>query len=162
MGDSAAGKGLAGMGPDVGKAAGIDKSANGWKGVAGPGFGTRWANNHRHQTGGVLSWWAIDLHPDLPACAGCGLCCHLVVELRPDDRVPEELIAWREGAACMDQRGDGACVALDPATLLCTIYDSRPQTCRDFARGSGLCRVMVSRQGAKAPSPVPALGHGVV
>jgi uncharacterized protein len=40
----------------------------------------------------------------------------------------------------MDQRGDGACAALDPDTLLCTIYDQRPQVCRDFARGSTLCR----------------------
>jgi Fe-S-cluster containining protein len=40
----------------------------------------------------------------------------------------------------MDQRGDGACVALDPATLLCTIYADRPQTCRDFNRGETLCR----------------------
>lgn len=54
-----------------------------------------------------------------------------------------ELVAVREGVRCMDQHGDGACVALDPATRLCTIYDRRPQTCRDFARGSGLCREIV-------------------
>jgi Fe-S-cluster containining protein len=40
----------------------------------------------------------------------------------------------------MDQRGDGACVALDAATHLCTIYEQRPQTCRDFNRGEALCR----------------------
>ncbi len=44
----------------------------------------------------------------------------------------------------MDQRGDGACVALDPLTALCTLYESRPQTCRDFARGSTLCRQVLS------------------
>lgn len=83
------------------------------------------------------------LPADLPACAGCGLCCHLVVALRPGDDVPAELVAVREGVRCMDQHGDGACVALDPATRLCTIYERRPQTCRDFARGSGLCREIV-------------------
>ncbi len=75
-----------------------------------------------------------------PACAGCGRCCHLVVELRAgDEAVPAEYRVWHDGVACMDQRGDGACAALDPATSLCTIYDRRPQTCRDFARGGELC-----------------------
>ena len=76
---------------------------------------------------------------DLPACAGCGRCCHLVVELRAGDLVPAEMIAVHAGARCMDQHGDGACVALDRATRLCTIYDARPQTCRDFNRGEALC-----------------------
>jgi Fe-S-cluster containining protein len=84
-------------------------------------------------------------HPDLPPCAGCGRCCHLVVELRAGDVVPEEFVAEREGARCMDQRGDGACVALDPVTKLCTIYDSRPQTCRDFTRGEAICRRILGR-----------------
>jgi uncharacterized protein len=74
-----------------------------------------------------------------------------VVELGADDRVPEELVAVREGVRCMDQHGDGACVALDPVTRLCTIYDQRPRTCRDFARGSSLCRTILAR-GAAAPA----------
>ena len=82
----------------------------------------------------------ITSHPDLPPCAGCGRCCHLVVELRPEDLVPEEFAIVRGGTRCMDQRGDGACVALDPLTMLCTIYSTRPQTCRDFNRGEALCR----------------------
>ncbi|WP_257785158.1 YkgJ family cysteine cluster protein [Lacunisphaera limnophila] len=87
----------------------------------------------------------MDLHPDLPACAGCGRCCHLVVELRPGDVVPEQLVAEHAGVRCMDQRGNGACVALDPVTLLCTIYETRPQTCRDFHRGETLCRRILGR-----------------
>jgi len=63
-----------------------------------------------------------------------------VVELRPDDCVPADFVVEREGALCMDQQADGSCVALDRATRLCTIYDSRPQTCRDFQRGASLCR----------------------
>jgi hypothetical protein len=70
---------------------------------------------------------------DIPACAGCGRCCHLVVELRAGDRVPEEFVVEHAGVRCLDQRGD-------LRTRLCTIYDTRPQTCRDFARGSDLCR----------------------
>ena len=81
---------------------------------------------------------------ELPACAGCGRCCHLVVELAPGDHaVPEEFVVEREGARCMDQRGNGACMALDPATNLCTIYELRPQVCRDFARGSAICQNLV-------------------
>jgi len=62
-----------------------------------------------------------------------------VVELRPTDIVPDHLVADRNGVACMDQQSDGACVALDTATRLCTIYVQRPQTCRDFQRGEALC-----------------------
>lgn len=62
------------------------------------------------------------------------------MELRPGDHVPEAYVAEREGERFLDQRGDGACVALDPETKLCTIYDTRPQTCRDFNRGEPLCR----------------------
>lgn len=88
---------------------------------------------------------SIDLHPDLPACAGCGRCCHWVVELRPGDVVPEEFVVDRNGARCLDQRSDGACVALDPKSMLCTIYETRPQTCRDFHRGESLCRTVPGR-----------------
>jgi Fe-S-cluster containining protein len=63
-----------------------------------------------------------------------------VVELRKGDRVREDFVVEHAGVRCMDQRGDGACIALDLLTRLCTIYDTRPQTCRDFARGSDLCR----------------------
>ncbi|MDI1318951.1 MAG: YkgJ family cysteine cluster protein [bacterium] len=89
------------------------------------------------------------LPDDLPACAGCGLCCHLVVELRPGDLIAEELVAVREGVRCMDQHANGACVALDPVTRLCTIYETRPQTCRDFTRGEALCRRTVAEYSAR-------------
>ncbi len=83
---------------------------------------------------------------DLPACAGCGVCCHLLVELGPgDEDVPEELVVEHGGVRCLEQQGDGACVALDPATRLCTIYERRPQVCRIFERGSGLCRKVVDQ-----------------
>jgi Fe-S-cluster containining protein len=86
---------------------------------------------------------------DLPACAGCGSCCHLVVQLTPGiDDIPGWLTVEHDGVACMDQRGNGACVALDPLTRLCTIYERRPKTCRDFARGEALCRRTVSNAAA--------------
>jgi Fe-S-cluster containining protein len=85
----------------------------------------------------------------LPSCAGCGKCCHLLVELASgDDRVPAHLVVEHAGVRCMDQQGDGACMALHEVTRLCTIYEDRPQVCRDFERGSTLCRtVLVGRAG---------------
>jgi Fe-S-cluster containining protein len=68
-----------------------------------------------------------------------------VVELRAGDVVPEAYVVEHDGARCMEQRGDGACVALDPMTQLCTIYEDRPQTCREFNRGEALCRQILSR-----------------
>ena len=75
-----------------------------------------------------------------------------MVELRAGDGVPEEFIVEHAGARCMDQRGNGACVALDPFTSLCSIYAARPQTCRDFNRGESLCRrVLASGRNLIAP-----------
>jgi uncharacterized protein len=91
---------------------------------------------------------------DLPACRGCGKCCHLVVVLDPAaDDVPEEFVVEHSGLRCMDQHADGACVALDGATQLCTIYDRRPQVCRDFNRGDSLCRrAVLGKRGSLAPT----------
>ena len=79
----------------------------------------------------------------VPACAGCGRCCHLTVELDANDEVPERFVVSYEGGRLMDQHGNGACVALDPATRLCTIYEQRPAVCRAFERGSDLCRAVL-------------------
>jgi len=93
---------------------------------------------------------AID---DLPPCVSCGNCCHLLVELSPRDDVPEELVVEHDGIRCMEQQGDGACVALDPVSRLCTIYERRPQVCREFNRGESLCRRAVfGRRGSLAPA----------
>ena len=82
----------------------------------------------------------------IPACAGCGRCCHQVVELVAGvDQVPEAWVVEHDGLRCLEQRGDGACVALDPVTRLCTIYDHRPQVCREFERGSELCVKVLAR-----------------
>ncbi len=73
-----------------------------------------------------------------------------MVELRKGDCVPAEFVVLREGIRCMDQQADGACVALDPVTHLCTIYESRPWVCRTFRRGGALCRLWLAPALAKA------------
>lgn len=90
--------------------------------------------------------------PEIPACAGCGKCCHLVVELRDGDDVPEALVVEHAGVRCMDQRANGACVALDPETFYCTVYAQRPQVCRDFQRGSDLCLTILRKYGVIRPA----------
>lgn len=97
----------------------------------------------------------------VPACAGCGICCHLVVELTPGiDSVPEEYVVEHDGVRCMDQHGDGACVALDRDSRLCTIYERRPKACRDFARSGPLCRAAVAKAlGELAHGRGPAKGQ---
>ena len=72
------------------------------------------------------------------------------MELSSTDDVPEAFVAVHDGIRCMDQEGDGTCVALDPATKLCTIYERRPETCRTFNRGSELCRRVLTRYGLLA------------
>ncbi len=61
------------------------------------------------------------------------------------DIVPDEFVVEHDGVRCMEQRGNGACVALDPVTRLCTIYDRRPKACRDFKRAEALCIKVVAR-----------------
>ena len=73
-----------------------------------------------------------------------------MVELRAGDVVPERFVVEHDGARCMEQHGDGACVALDPVTRLCTIYECRPLTCREFNRGETLCRRILGRPAAAA------------
>ncbi|OOZ39331.1 zinc/iron-chelating domain-containing protein [Solemya pervernicosa gill symbiont] len=74
-------------------------------------------------------------------CDSCdAACCRLQVILVDDNRVPEtmtEQSSW--GGEVMLRRDDGWCTALDRTTMLCTIYDDRPQICRDFEMGSVEC-----------------------
>jgi Fe-S-cluster containining protein len=82
----------------------------------------------------------------IPECAGCGRCCYQVVGLVDGvDVVPEAMIVEHDGQRCMEQRGDGACVALDPVSKLCTIYAQRPNVCREFDRGGELCVNVLAR-----------------
>lgn len=66
------------------------------------------------------------------------------------DIVPEDMVVEHDGERCMDQRGNGACVALDAVTKLCTIYETRPTVCREFERGAELCRAVLVRAALRA------------
>jgi Fe-S-cluster containining protein len=74
------------------------------------------------------------------ACQAC--CCQLQVILMPHDDPPAHLVETEEhGLDVMRRLDDGWCVALDRDTYRCTIYERRPQVCRDVATGGPECRV---------------------
>lgn len=83
--------------------------------------------------------------PATPAisCATCrACCCRLEVLLMGDDDVPRRFTvedAW--GGEVMRRLDDGWCAALDRDTMLCTIYERRPNVCRDYAVGDSDCLV---------------------
>lgn len=57
-----------------------------------------------------------------------------------DDDVPEALTEIdRWGGFIMARLDDGWCAALNRDTLLCSIYERRPEICRDFALGGSDC-----------------------
>ena len=74
-------------------------------------------------------------------CASCkACCCRLEVMLIGDDGVPPELTTCNPwGGTIMRRLDDGWCAALDRKTLLCTIYEYRPDICRDYQEGEYDC-----------------------
>lgn len=102
-------------------------------------------------------------------CHSCqATCCTMPVEVRLEDLVrlgyttPEDFLSslkksvqslkkqgliksYREktGLFMLEQKANGDCIFLDSKTRQCTIYEKRPQTCRDFpariGRKPGYC-----------------------
>ena len=80
-------------------------------------------------------------------CVGCGACCGrmLVTEVCPghsevDDMVPKDMIEQVDGFFIMKKNPQTlVCVAFDEEKKCCTIYDRRPETCRDFEPGCQMC-----------------------
>ena len=75
-------------------------------------------------------------------CANCSACCcRMPVLVICDPLVPERFVLDdASGLSFMAKGEDGWCVALDRNTMLCTIYEQRPQICRDFAMGGDECQ----------------------
>lgn len=97
----------------------------------------------------------------LPACLGCGACCFSkladYVRVTGEDyaRLGEHVdeLTHFEGNRCYMNMLDEHCAALvvDPASqqFVCSIYESRPSTCRDLARGSSECRGEIHEKGQR-------------
>ena len=89
-----------------------------------------------------------------PECRRCGVCCFSAsaeyVWVRGDDwsqlGAEAERLAHFIGHRAFMRMRDGHCTALEvrrdaagEADYYCTIYERRPQICRDLARGSPEC-----------------------
>lgn len=83
---------------------------------------------------------AMSAPPDL--CGRCdAVCCRLTVVLQPGDAIPPHLTTRTDaGLPVMARDAEGWCVAVDPAHMRCSIYETRPQVCRRFAMAGPYCR----------------------
>ena len=71
-------------------------------------------------------------------CDAC--CCRLEVMIISDTGVPDKHIAFDKwGGMTMARLEDGWCSALDRNTMACSIYENRPQICRDLQMGGSEC-----------------------
>lgn len=89
--------------------------------------------------------------PVPPACLMCGTCCYSQLDTyvrvtggdwtRLGDDAPR--LAHFLGHRAFMRMEDGHCAALRPDSAtgehVCSIYEQRPQICRDLARGSPSC-----------------------
>jgi hypothetical protein len=87
-----------------------------------------------------------------PECLTCGVCCFSLLEnyvrVTGDDhaRLGErgDELARFDGNRAYMRMIDGHCAALriekKSRQLVCSIYDVRPDACRELARGSSACR----------------------
>jgi Fe-S-cluster containining protein len=89
---------------------------------------------------------------EAPACLACGACCFSRLPnyvrvtgadySRLEARVDE--LTHFDGNRCYMNMHEGHCAALviDSATrrFVCSIYETRPSTCRDLERASAACR----------------------
>jgi uncharacterized protein len=104
--------------------------------------------------------------PHVPECLTCGVCCfsrlETFVRVTGDDYArlgqrAEELATF-DGHRAYMRMADGHCASLrvEPRSgeLVCSAYETRPQACRDLARGSGACLGEIASKGAR---PIRAL-----
>ena len=89
---------------------------------------------------------------EVPDCKVCAACCfsareRYVVVTGADHarlRVAEQqALTEFHGTRCFMKMEDGHCIALvqHGAEWLCSIYERRPQLCRDYERGGAACSV---------------------
>lgn len=76
------------------------------------------------------------------ACDACpAACCRLTVVISPGDAPVDVRLTTRTagGLQVMAHRADGYCIALGQDRR-CSIYDTRPYSCRAFTMGGAYCR----------------------
>lgn len=77
------------------------------------------------------------------SCSTCrALCCRLEIRLLEEDdfKIPEQFTEQTaDRYTVMKQSEDGWCIAVDPKTMRCTIYEQRPFLCREYQAGDYDC-----------------------
>ena len=77
---------------------------------------------------------------------------------RLGDRAAE--LVWFDGTRAHMRMHEGHCSALEidsePEHYVCSVYEERPQVCRDLARGSSAC---LAERIAKSDRPLLTLGR---
>jgi Fe-S-cluster containining protein len=100
-------------------------------------------------------------------CRLCGACCFSPLEryvrlsgedharLRPDERAR---LTFFHGNRCymLMQEGHCAALAVEGGRYVCTVYERRPQLCRDYERGGPACDHDRSLRGAGTALADPA------
>ncbi len=107
----------------------------------------------------------------LPGCLACGTCCFSqlpeYVRVSGDDygrlgERAEDLVVFHGNRAFMRMR-DGHCAALrvdlPSASFACTVYEERPQACRDLERGSSACEGERATKGGRPLLAAEALAR---
>lgn len=109
-------------------------------------------------------------------CRVCGVCCHsqlaTFVRVTGEDWTrlgPEaDWLAHFVGNRAYMQMHEGHCAALvvgrnpgGTTDFFCSIYERRPQICRDLERGSAQCLGERDAKSARLAKPSPVRGEGV-
>ncbi|MCF8179566.1 MAG: YkgJ family cysteine cluster protein [Sulfuritalea sp.] len=81
------------------------------------------------------------------SCSNCSACCcQLEVMLMGDDDIPAKLsIEDRWGGSVMRRLDDGWCIAVNRDTMKCSIYEIRPEVCREYQVGDNDCIIERTR-----------------
>lgn len=86
----------------------------------------------------------------------------MIVIVEPADGIDEALTTATEtGLRVMARADDGWCVALDRGRMACSIYATRPDSCRRFVMAGPYCRAVredFARSHARAVPPSPIGG----
>ena len=106
---------------------------------------------------------------DLPECLACGTCCFSrdprYVRVSGDDHArlgedAERLTVFIGNRAYMRME-DGHCAALvidrEARRFVCTVYETRPETCRALERGSPACEGERVEKGGRPRASLPLL-----
>lgn len=77
---------------------------------------------------------------------GCNtFCCRLLVPLKPHER--EQPTDGQPAKGFVAKDPQGLCVHMDPGTWRCTIWERRPETCREYACNDDFKLQVVVREG---------------